>query len=38
MEGYDVVLRGDDRLLRVDYSTLVEDLRIALDRVGGAKN
>jgi ribonuclease P protein component len=37
MEGYDVVLRGDDRLLGVDYSTLVEDLRIALDRVVEAK-
>jgi RNase P protein component len=38
VEGYDVVLRGDDRLLGVDYSTLVEDLRIALDRVVGAKS
>ena len=37
VEGYDVVLRGDDRLLGVDYSTLVEDLRNALDRVVGAK-
>jgi ribonuclease P protein component len=37
VEGYDVVLRGDDRLLGVDYSTLVEDLRIALNRVVGAQ-
>ena len=37
MEGYDVVLRGDDRLLGMDYSTLVENLRFALDRVVGAQ-
>jgi ribonuclease P protein component len=35
--GYDVVVRGDDRLLRVGYSALVEDLGSALDRVAGAK-
>jgi len=33
--GYDVVVRADDRLLSIEYSTLVEDLKMALDRVTG---
>ena len=33
--GYDVVVRADDRLLGIEYSTLVEDLRVALDGVTG---
>lgn len=34
--GYDVVVRADDRLLGIEYSTLVEDLKMALDRVTGS--
>ncbi len=33
--GYDFVLRADDRVLDVEYSTLVEELGSALDRVVG---
>lgn len=35
--GYDVVLRADDRVLDVDYSTLVEELGSALERVVGGR-
>jgi ribonuclease P protein component len=33
--GYDVVVRADDRLLGMEYSALVDDLKTALDRVTG---
>jgi len=33
--GYDFVLRADDRVLNVEYSTLVEELGSALDRAAG---
>lgn len=33
--GYDVVVRADDRLLGMEYSALVDDLKMALDRVTG---
>jgi ribonuclease P protein component len=35
--GYDVVLRADDRLLNVQYSSLVKELGSALDRVVGGR-
>jgi ribonuclease P protein component len=34
-DGYDFVLRADDRVLDIEYSTLVEELESALDRVVG---
>jgi RNase P protein component len=37
VNGYDVVVRADDRLLDVEYSNLVEDLGIALDQVTGGE-
>ena len=33
--GYDFVLRADDRVLDIEYSTLVDELGSALDRVTG---
>jgi ribonuclease P protein component len=35
--GYDFVLRADDRVLDVEYSTLVEELATAVDRVVGGE-
>jgi len=35
VDGYDVVVRADDRALNTEHSRLVEDLRLALDRVTG---
>lgn len=35
VDGYDVVVRADDRVLETKYSRLVQDLGAALDRVTG---
>lgn len=37
VNGYDIVVRADDRLLDIEYSNLVEDLGIALDQVTGGE-
>jgi len=35
VDGYDVVVRADDRLVGIEYATLVADLKMALNRVTG---
>ncbi|MGH2773908.1 MAG: ribonuclease P protein component [Actinomycetota bacterium] len=35
IDGYDVVVRADDRVLATEYSRVVEDLGAALHRVTG---
>ncbi|CAN5687316.1 hypothetical protein BH20ACT23_BH20ACT23_12930 [soil metagenome] len=35
VNGYDVVVRADDRVLETEYSRLVEDLGAALHRASG---
>jgi RNase P protein component len=35
--GYDFVVRADGRLLDIEFSNLVKDLRLALDRVTGGE-
>ncbi|MDQ3659978.1 MAG: ribonuclease P protein component [Actinomycetota bacterium] len=37
VDGYDVVVRADDRVLETEHSRLVDDLGAALDRVTGGR-
>lgn len=38
VRGYDVVVQADDRILATEYSALVEDLGVALDRVARGRS